>query len=179
MTVSVGPLLLALAVLLVVSLYVFRPFLIPHRTRARRLSDREALAAQKDAYLEQIRALDFDFQTDKIAQVEYERQRADLVQAAADVLRRLEQMPDSRYDNTDDRIEAAVARLRHREAAPSVPQTAPQTAPQSAPRPFLQPAAAVADGGPLPAGGRNFCPQCGLKVEPADRFCANCGHKLL
>jgi hypothetical protein len=25
---------------------------------------------------------------------------------------------------------------------------------------------------------RNFCPQCGTKIQPADEQCANCGHEL-
>lgn len=29
-----------------------------------------------------------------------------------------------------------------------------------------------------PAGQRKFCSQCGVVLQPSDRFCANCGHRL-
>jgi hypothetical protein len=33
--------------------------------------------------------------------------------------------------------------------------------------------------GPVPAPiERNFCPQCGTKIQPAEKQCANCGHEL-
>jgi hypothetical protein len=35
-------------------------------------------------------------------------------------------------------------------------------------------------GNPLSAGaGKNFCSQCGATVQPSDRFCTNCGHRLM
>jgi len=30
-----------------------------------------------------------------------------------------------------------------------------------------------------PKGTSKFCPECGKPTDPNDKFCANCGHKLL
>ncbi len=67
--------------------------------------------------MEQIRALEFDHDTGKLPDEEYNEHRADLVQQAADVLRQIDAMDSAEStpataSDIDEQIEAAVARRR-------------------------------------------------------------------
>lgn len=91
---------------MIVGLIIARPFLLP-RARPPRLTERQALLAQKDALLAQIRALDFDAETGKQLPEEYTAEREMLMQRATAVLASLAETQEM-----DDEIEAAVARLK-------------------------------------------------------------------
>lgn len=162
---SIASLLLGLALLLVVALFVLRPLLAgasePARPRGRSRAasaKRAALMAQKEGLLEEIRALEFDYETGKVPAEVYEVERARRVAAAAGILRQLDQMPGGEpspekrvlaQSRVSAEIEAAVARLRANSngKAPAAPQ----------PR---------------------YCPQCGQPTNPTDRFCAYCANPL-
>lgn len=107
---TTGSILLAVALLLLVGVYVFRPILTPLR-RPSLPSQKETLLAQKDALLAAIKTLDLDHETDKIPTAQYEHERIQLKQSAADVLRQIDQLPD-KTDDVDAQIEAAIAALR-------------------------------------------------------------------
>ncbi|MEW5986547.1 MAG: zinc ribbon domain-containing protein [Chloroflexota bacterium] len=84
------------------------------------------------------------------------------------------QNPKSKIQNqVDAEIEAAVSRLRRAsvdeeiEAAVSHLRQRPVAALATAPVANCRSSGAV-----------NFCPQCGRRVDPQDRFCAYCGEKL-
>lgn len=102
---TTGSILLALALLLIVGLFVVRPFLLPSPT-VETISDRERLEAEKEALLARIRALDFDVETGKQHNEEWEAEREFLMQKAADVLRQLDETED-----VEAAIEAAVAKI--------------------------------------------------------------------
>lgn len=68
--------------------------------------------------------------------------------------------PGSDFDRT---IEAWVARARSE--VPAEPELEPERPP-------------VAPQGEPAAEPVNFCPQCGRRVAPDDRFCAGCGRQL-
>lgn len=162
---TIGTILLGVALFGVVSLFIARPFLRPQEQTAA-LTQRQLLLEEKEALLDQLQALDFDHDTGKIPTLVHERQRASLVEQATAVLQALDAPEEETlavvgqddYDvDVDIEIEAAVTRLRQ--------QRSKQTA---------APAAAA-----TPANGRaRFCPQCGTPTDPGDRFCANCGHNL-
>lgn len=103
---TTGSLLLALALLILVLLFVARPFLLPTPAPAR-LSEQQALLAQKEALLAQIKALDFDVETGKLETADYEAEREMLLTQATAVLRQLDETAD-----VEAEIEAAVNRLR-------------------------------------------------------------------
>ena len=107
---TVGSILLAVALLLLVGVYVFRPILTPSR-RPSAPSQKETLLAQKDALIAQIKVLDLDHDMGKIPTTQYEHERIQLKQAAADTLRQIDQLPDKSND-IDAQIEAAIAALR-------------------------------------------------------------------
>jgi hypothetical protein len=182
---TIGSILLGLALLVGVGLFVTRPVFVHDPHRRHRMSQRKSLTLQKEAILTQIRALDFDFETGKVAEDEYQGQREAFMTEAADLLKRIDAL-DERFLETDaviedqpeaeqptveskpepefDEIEAAIARRRAKEA-PAVP--APKAV---APRKKATVTPARATGA--------FCPQCGQPADADDRFCAYCGHQL-
>jgi NADH pyrophosphatase NudC (nudix superfamily) len=166
-----GSILLGLALLVAVSLFVTRP-LFSRDPRRRGMSEYKALSIEKEAILVEIRTLDFDYETGKVDQAEYEQQREAYVTEAADLLMRIDAI-DETYLETEapaagrqpeaeyDEIEAAIARRRAKVAA--VPASSK---------------ADVAADVDSQNGHSSFCPQCGEPADASDRFCAHCGHQL-
>ncbi len=154
---TIGTILLGLALLALVALYLARPFLAPD-PQQHRTTRRQSLLTQKELFLDQIRALDFDFDTNKVPEAVYKKQREHLFGEAKALLQQLDELEshlaaDSSLANSSDavdaEIEAAIARLR-----------------QARPR--------ATDGN----GHAAYCTQCGQPAGPGDKFCAYCGHKI-
>ncbi len=102
---TTGSILIAIALFLIVGLFIARPFLVP-APPPEIVTDRERLEAEKEAFLARIRALDFDVETGKQANEEWEGEREFLMQKAADVLRQLDETED-----VDGAIEAAIQKI--------------------------------------------------------------------
>lgn len=195
-----GSILLGVALVLVVALYVGRPFLRGHGEQREALSAQEALLAHKEALLEQIRTLDFELETGKMPEEEYQRQRAPLLQEAASVLKELDALAAEQPGNgatghaardVEAGIEAAIAAARGTGRAETPPardseieieaavrqlrRTASNNgaAEKSQPQEAARPQEAVS----RKPGGR-FCPQCGNPREAGDKFCAYCGARF-
>jgi hypothetical protein len=127
------------------------------------------LATQKEALLVHIQALDFDFETGKIPEQDYQAQRAELVAEATAVLKQLDALPEFSPDDfpshaagrgtRDAEIEAAIARQRRARSAEGPP--------------------APAAGNGTGNGRGRFCPVCGEPTDPDDKFCAHCGQPLI
>jgi hypothetical protein len=149
---TTGSILLTIALLIVLLLYVVRPF-FASTTITEQQTSRQKLLAQKDSLLEQIHTLDFYHTTGKLPDDVYDPQRAHLVREAAVVLQKLEATTMDSVDDVETAIETAVARLRH-----SPPQTPTRTVKT-----------------PNPGG---YCSQCGEPIAADDNFCAVCGHKV-
>lgn len=162
-----GSFLLALALAMATALLVFRPVLTPRRATPRPASRREQLEVQKAALLAEIRDLDFDQETEKVAPEAYTQRRAQLVTQAAELLRQIDRLPGD-GDNLDARIEAAIALRRRASVEPVAARVV-----------SMQIVEVSAENAPAPARLVNFCPQCGQRVTPQDRFCAACGHQLV
>jgi hypothetical protein len=162
---TIGSILLGVALAILVGLVLARPLLQASRDEQRNLSQRQILLAEKEAILAHIRDLDFDHDTGKMPDEIHQSQRAQLMNSAADILKQLEQMAGKTPQpaapalngpvDTDDDIEAAVARMRQTKKAKSAPKLRP-----------------------VPANGGGFCPQCGSAFDAGDKFCISCGHKL-
>lgn len=102
---TTGSLLIGIALLLIVGLFVARPFLVPSPP-PEVVTEREMFEAEKEALLARIRALDFDVETGKQATEEWEGEREFLMQKATEVLKQLDEAED-----TDAAIEAAIAKI--------------------------------------------------------------------
>jgi hypothetical protein len=176
---TIGSILLGLALLGLVALYVTRPLYTVDRHRRRRMSERKSLVLQKEAVLTEIQALDFDYETGKVAEEEYQEQREAYVQEAADLLMHIDALdekyleghavpaPDGGPAEQFDEIEAAIARRRAK-----APTAATKATKKSAAPVYVETASTSQ------ASDANFCPQCGKAADPGDRFCAYCGHQL-
>lgn len=148
---TIGSILLGLALLIVVVLILARPLILHSRQASTDtpLSTRQQLLLRKESLLNQIRALDFDHDTKKIPDDVYTEQRGALVAEAADVMKQLDELGGA-DEAVYAEIETAVAQLR-----------------QSA----HQPVAAT-------NGKAQFCNNCGQPVDPDDNFCTSCGQDM-
>jgi NADH pyrophosphatase NudC (nudix superfamily) len=165
-----GSIFLILSLAVIVVLFVSQPLIMrrPATTQQGQRQaraedhDRSALLAERDRLLLALQDLDFDNTLEKIPAEDYPVQRTALLQAGADVLRRLEAMgykedlqsPKSaagtpvqgRKDwsvasEPDDELEEMIAAYRKERQEKSA----------------------------------GFCPKCGKPVRKSDRFCARCG----
>lgn len=177
---TTGSILLGLALFVLVGLYVARPLLNPDVGQSRKQSSYSKLLALKESYLTEIRSLDFDHETGKIADEGYQRQRAELMAGATDVLKQMdaleeaamisEPVPQARAKpalsgmDVDAEIEVAVSKLRQSHHAPASPGSEPNV---------VSPVVRAAS-----SGDSKFCPQCGQGTDPGDKFCVNCGAEL-
>lgn len=185
--INTGSILLGVALLLVVALILARPFFMA-RYRQEAFTEREALEAQKEALLAQIRELDFDHETGKLPDEVHKQRRTELVGEAAAVLQQLDDLkPAKEQDDgkvpagTEEEIEAAVSRLRRvRAAAPVAEGGGPDEIEDAVARLRGKPAegngAAGEEERPAAEKGPRYCPQCGQPRDAGDKFCAYCGH---
>ncbi len=173
---TIGSILLGIALLVLVGLFVTRPLIVPDLYRRRRMTERQKLVAQKEAILTLIHNLEFDYDTGKIPELNYKQQREGLVNQAADILQQidgLDQTPDTWADVVE--MESAKPQARQLpdiemdiEAAIEGRRSGTLMVPG---QPAEQPEKAN--------GSYQFCPECGLPVDSEDKFCSSCGHKLL
>jgi len=159
------------ALLIAVLTLLARPFLMLDHAQRAFISERHQLETEKEALLLQIQQLDFDHDTGKIPTPIHERQRAKLVEEAADVIQKLDSLKANRRgeQGREGEIEAIIARLR--QTAPPPAADTPVAAPPVAATPAAPPARAA-------NGQTAFCTQCGAQVQRSDKFCASCGHAL-
>jgi zinc ribbon protein len=132
------------ALVLAVAYLVGRPFLVPEADghgEAQFADDRRRIAAQ-------LRDLDMEFATEKLAEDEYRTQRAsrmaelDAAETELAELRTLDHEPEAEIaEPFDEAIEARIAARRR-------------------------------------ALERTACPACGAEVGGDDRFCRSCGAEL-
>ena len=167
---NAGAFFLLLALLILVALYLYAPFMRRDRTlpviESQEIS---ALMAERDRVINALQELDFDFNLGKILAEDYPVQRTALLQKGADVLRRLDELApieDLRGD-TALRIKQAVA-ARRADAASDNPDLSDDDLESriAARRKVRKDRSA------------GFCPRCGKPVTVSDRFCPACGKSL-
>lgn len=170
MTITPGAILLGIALLILVLLFVARPFLL-RRAQEAASTTREALQAQKEAYMGQIADLDFDHETGKVPHNIYEQERRQLLIQAALILRQLDTLGNGRnahaqptapdaatqsvvIQSVEAQIEQAILELRQQRSTSARPTPTPN------------------------GGSQAYCPHCARPVKPSDNFCRSCGHSL-
>jgi hypothetical protein len=186
---DVGSILLILALLLLVGVFVTRPFferkVVSEVDPEADERDHElsSLLAERDRLLNALQELDFDHALAKIPEEDYPAQRALLLQQAAQVLQKLDALQaDSAADEMEARLEAAIAARRATLQPSLTPAQAElvgtgRVVPVSAPDDDLE---------ILLASRRRerqgkavgFCPKCGGPIQQTDRFCPKCGAPL-
>jgi hypothetical protein len=205
---TIGSIILGLALVILVGIFVIRPLLVPEQQRRRRLSRRQMLETEKEALVAQIRLLDLDVETGKMPEEVYQQQRGQLMDEAAAVLQQLDELAGERSTvdagagpvpaDPEAAVEAAIARRRGARAVAGgaavsgLPAAGPDAAIEAAVARRRQkapasPEAQPQETPPVPAtaaesrasnGKAGFCPQCGQPTDAGDRFCAHCGHRL-
>ena len=89
---SVGSYILAVAFLVGIGMIVAWPLIMNTREKqAISKRDQTPLQSQYDAVVMSLRDLDFDYQTGKLLEADYQLQRERLVQLGADLLRHLDE----------------------------------------------------------------------------------------
>lgn len=143
MTLPIGTLLAALALLLVVAALIAQPLLGPRRPAVLPEFERDRLERERKRIVRAIREVDFDRGTGKLNDEDYARMRTDLQTQGAETLRALGALqPTPGTRDIEAEIEAAVAALREK--------------PDASRR--------CAKCGGLVSERDRFCPHCGAKL---------------
>lgn len=168
-----GAIFLILAVLVLVGLFISRPFLENRRVQAVSAQEHEIshLLAERDSLITALQELDFDHVLGKIPAEDYPNTRAALLTHAADVLRRIDELQPSQTSPADaeSRVEAAIA-ARRADAAAKLTASAPSDNDLEALIAARRAQRKEKSGG--------FCPNCGKPVLRSDRFCPSCGKAI-
>lgn len=140
---------------------IVSPFLEDRREQLRfELLDEEVqqierLVARKSVLMQSLRDIEFDHETGKLSDEDYERLKRKYEHRAVRVMRDLD---DLRGDaDRDEEIDSALERRLH-ERANRVPETTGDH--------------------PDDASAGIECPECGKGLEPEARFCSRCGTPL-
>lgn len=146
---------LAAFLLLLAAVYLMaRPYLAP-LPEPEDLSV-EQLRADRERLRAQVRELDADFETGKLAREEYERLRARRLQQIEGVTRRIRELEH----------------LEEEAAEPAPVPVPPEELERELERRIAERKRLLAE---LEA---RTCPTCGTPTEPEDRFCRHCGAAL-
>lgn len=185
---DLGSIFLILALLLLVVMFVTRPFFTPRVAQEHALATAEDhevshLLAERDRVLNALQELEFDFALGKIPEEDYPTQRAILLQHGADVLRKLDAFQvDEEHEEAEARIEAVIAArradaARGQVASQAQKQRARQVNQVASPDDQLE--ALLANRRRARSGtAGGFCSQCGGPVQKTDRFCPKCGNTV-
>jgi len=187
---TIGSILLGAALLLIVALFLARPFAMPEDEEKR--VDREeidGLLLRKESLLRDIRELDDDYESAKVAPELYMRTRPQMVRQAAVLMKQLDEhgyvAPEAVFDaDADARIEAAVRRLRTPQQLDDEMEAAIRRARAGTGAVVVTETTVVIAtmteiAGAASNGGPRYCPQCGRRVESDERFCPKCGRNLV
>lgn len=160
----------SLAVLIIVGIYLYAPFM---ERRARRVTEEEhelsALMAERDRIINSLQELDFDFKLGKIPEDDYPTQRASLLQKGAEILKKIDSLAPQLVStqDTEARLEKAIAARRADGAVVTAPATDDDLEAMVSARRRSRTKKSA-----------GFCPRCGKPVMVADRFCPSCGKSL-
>jgi rubrerythrin len=183
---DLGSILLVLAVLILIGMYLSRPFFEKQSISSAGISpqeeekdhNRSSLLAERDRLLTALQELDFDNTLGKIPEEDYPEQRKLLMLQGVEILKKLDSMQGkTAEDSVEARLEAVIAARRAdgtRAALTRVPAVA--GGPQHADDEIEQLISARRQGRKELSSG--FCPKCGKPVQKSDVFCPKCGKKL-
>lgn len=185
----IGSLFLILALTLIVGMVIAQPLLSGFSVKVGnakqfREHERSALMAERDRLLTALQELDFDNALGKIPAEVYPQQRASLLKAGAETLRRLDEFSVSDKAHAipagvsaEDRLEAAIsARRADRAQVKAAAGHNGSNNGSNAHDELENMIAARKRARKESAGG--FCPKCGKPVSKSDRFCSHCGTAL-
>jgi len=162
---DVAALLTALAVLILVVIFLAQPLLGQRAGAPRPAPGVSSGEAELDRTIDTLRELDFDRALGKIPEEEYPVRRQELVAQGADQLRRLDEArgtPGGREQALER--ETAARRMPRAERDSALEDEIRAHRAQPAPNEAKRKA--------------GFCPACGTPVQVGDKFCPHCGTAL-
>lgn len=167
---ELGSIFLVLAVLVLVGIYLYAPFM----SRTRRMATNEmhetsALKAERDRVINSLQELDFDHKLGKIPAEDYPEQRAELLKKGAEILRQLDELEPilSSARDAESRIEKAAASKRADSSSTAAELNDDDIEAMIAARRKQHKSKSA-----------GFCPSCGKPVLVSDSFCPSCGKSL-
>jgi DNA repair exonuclease SbcCD ATPase subunit len=167
---ELGSIFLVLAVLVIVGMYLYAPFMSrPRKLSTIEMHDISALKAERDHVINSLQELDFDFKLGKIPAEDYPEQRAELLKKGSDILRKLDELEPllASSRNAESRIEKAAAAKRADSSS---------TAAELSDEDIEAMIAARRKQHKSKSAG--FCPLCGKPALVSDSFCPSCGKSL-
>jgi hypothetical protein len=165
---ELGSIFLLLAVIVLVSIYLYTPFMARTRRVTEEAYEVSVLLAERDRVINSLQELDFDNNLGKIPADEYAPQRALLLQKGAEILRKLDELAPARGEgDVEARIEKEVSARR---------ADSPTNAAELSDDDIESMLAARRQQRKEKSAG--FCPKCGKPVLVTDRFCPACGKSL-
>ena len=184
---DLGSIFLILALLMLVALFIGRPFFEKQKAVRKRSQisgedhEHSALLAERDRVLTALQELDFDHVLGKIPEEDYPLQRTLLLQQGADVLRKLDALePEPQPADAEARLEAAIAARRADLQAVAVGsgngRSRGVSTAVASPDDDLEVLLATRRR-ERKEKATGFCPKCGAPLQKSDRFCPRCGAK--
>jgi len=178
---DIGAIFLLLAVAIAVALFIARPFLQSRHIQPVSAGDPQlsALLAERDRLMMALQELDFDHALGKVPAEDYPVTRTDLMQHAAEVLRKLDVSQAQLAgpaDDIEDRIEAVIA-ARRVDAAVGKGSVSESSSNTSKTDDDLESMIASRKAARKEKSA-GFCTQCGKAIQRSDRFCPHCGKRL-
>jgi hypothetical protein len=133
----------------------------------------------KGIALTALKEIEFDRETGKLSDADYEFLRAKYTAAALGALK--QESEQGAPDDVEAMVAAKVRALRSAPAAPSSNVTTPPQIPPAScrtcgPRPESDAIFCSSCGRPLPT--RSVCDRCGAALSPDSRFCERCGQQV-
>ncbi len=187
---DLGSTFLVLALLILIGLYITRPFFEKQAVSPSKNFDQEgetehqrsSLLAERDRLLTKIQELDFDNTLGKIPEEEYPEQRKLLLLQGVEVLKKLDGIQEKAADEAiEARLEAVIA-ARRADAARTVQPAAvapvgawQDTAPEREDDEIERLVSTRRQERKELSSG--FCYKCGKPIQKSDVFCPKCGAK--
>jgi len=177
---DIGAIFLLLALVVLVGIFLARPFLVHNadqvpllvRRSAQLLEhQRSALMAERDRVLNSLQELDADYSLGKVPAETYPGLRAELLQAGAAALRQLDELGKSRQ------AEKPVEEKKSPSSAAGSADLEQMIASRAAETDELERMIA-ARRRTRKEQAAGFCPRCGKPVAKNDKFCPKCGFSL-
>ena len=166
----------ALALGLLVLWLVFEPMFLPGRPELSLLEPEAPEETRRGVALLALKEIEFDRETGKLSQRDYELLKARYGAEALAALETEAARHPVELAATGDPEELIAARLRALRSARSSGQPVPPACRHCGPRP--EPGARFCSRCGLPLGAAACCSDCGAALPPESRFCAACGTRV-
>jgi rRNA maturation endonuclease Nob1 len=165
---------LAAAVVGLVALWlVFQPLLRPAAAKPPLMEPVDPEETPKGVALTALKEIEFDRETGKLSDADYEFLKAKYTAAALEALR----LERPGAGETPDDVEVIIAaKVRALRSASTVASSDIRSCGSCGPRPEPDAVFCSTCGRPLP--GPSVCDRCGAALQPDSRFCEACGRQV-